>query len=164
MKVLKSYSSEEARSICGFNTIYMLHYLARQGVVVPSVEFEERRGKRYQYSFRDLVLLKAVQQLLAHGVSVKRLRAAQAEYRKLCDETGPDDLLERFLLTDGANVLFVEAPDRMIDLKQGPQLTMHLLLDLKPINDEVSERAKELTDHAFANSSSNRETINIATK
>ena len=164
MEILKSYTSKEAASICGFHTIYMLHYLARQGVVIPSEEFEERRGKRYQYTFRDLVLLKAVQRLLAHGVSVKRLRAAQEKYQSLYEGVGLGELLARFLLTDGKDVFFIEALDQIINLNEEPQLSMHLLLNLKPINEEIFEKAENLTKEILSNSKTNRETISVPTK
>lgn len=80
MTMLEMYSAVLSAEVCGFKTVAMLDYLQRSGVFVPRHRKEKRRGKGRRYDFRDLIVLRTLNNLLESGASVQMLKKALVEF------------------------------------------------------------------------------------
>lgn len=105
-------------------TYRQLDYWARTGLVEPSVRAARGSGSERLYSFRDLLVLKAVKRLLDTGVGLSEIRAALRYFR----EKSTKDLAEVTLMSDGVSVYAATSPDEIVDLLQGGQAVFGIAL------------------------------------
>jgi DNA-binding transcriptional MerR regulator len=98
-------------------TYSQLDYWARSGVVEPSVRAAHGSGSQRLYSFRDILVLKAVKRLLDTGISLQQIRAAVDHLR---DRT-IGDLPRLTLMSDGISVYECASADEVVDLLAGGQ-------------------------------------------
>lgn len=140
-----SYGIRLAADVAGFKNHHMVDYLCRTGIVQPSKKSAPGRGGRRLYSFHDLVLLRAVNRLLSRGLPVSRLKAAQQEFLRLHKGAKPNELLTKFLVTDGERVLYEENSSGVIELTENGQLAFAFVLDLARIHSEVTEELESIT-------------------
>lgn len=98
-------------------TYRQLDYWARTGLVEPSVQPAEGAGSQRFYSFRDILVLKAVKRLLDTGISLQQIRAAMEHLRR----RGVEELARITLMSDGISVYECTSPDEVVDLLQGGQ-------------------------------------------
>ena len=144
MTVEDHFPTNRAAVLAGFNTGHMVDYLARTGVVVPSVRATPGRGRTRLYSFQDIVLLRALNRLLKKGIPVQRLKDAQKTYCRLFERKKGRTLPARYLMTDGERVLFEEEPGKIVDLTDNGQMAFAFIVDLKPIIEEVNAAIRDL--------------------
>ena len=144
MTVEESFPTNRAALLAGFNTTHMVDYLARTGVVIPTVRATPGRGRTRLYSFQDIVLLRALNRLLKKGIAVHRLKDAQETYCRLFHKEHGRTLPARYLMTDGERVLFEEEPGKIVDLTDNGQMAFAFVIDLKPILEEVNAAIKKL--------------------
>jgi DNA-binding transcriptional MerR regulator len=98
-------------------TYRQLDYWARTGLVEPSVREASGSGTQRLYSFRDILVLKVVKELLVAGVSLPKIRTAIASL----GQRGAHELAQLTLISDGATVYECTSADEMVDLLQGGQ-------------------------------------------
>src|SRR5699024_11372423 len=98
-------------------TVRQHDYLARPGLVVPSVHGAKGSGSQLLDGFRDILVLKVVKRLLDTGVSLQQIRVAVGALR----ERGIDDLAGITLMSDGASVYECTSAEDVFDLVQGGQ-------------------------------------------
>jgi DNA-binding transcriptional MerR regulator len=98
-------------------TYRQLDYWARTGLVEPSVRAAHGSGSQRLYSFRDILVLKAVKRLLDTGISLQQIRAAVDHLR---DRT-IGDLPRLTLMSDGISVYECASADEVVDLLAGGQ-------------------------------------------
>ena len=110
------YRGPTAQRAAGI-TYRQLDYLARTGLVEPSIRGAAGSGSQRLYGFRDVLVLKVVKRLLDTGVSLQQIRVAVEHLR----ERGVDDLAQITLMSDGASVYECTSTDEVIDLVQGGQ-------------------------------------------
>ena len=144
MEIAGPFTARQARSLAGFRNVYMIDYLARSGVVRPSVAANPGRGRRRLYSFADVVLLRALNRLLERGIPVRGLKNAQATYKRLHKDVKAGQLPARYLITDGDRVLYIESPSQIVDLTNDGQLAFAFVVDMLPINDEVLTQHRKM--------------------
>lgn len=120
----------------------MLDYLEREGIFerdqIRALDEDVRRkkGLRRDYTFRDIVVLKAIARLLERGVSVRRLRKALLEFardaRFECDrrQIRYDQRAVQFLVTDGTQVYFRSGGGSVTSLLEAGQNAFHFVLDI----------------------------------
>jgi DNA-binding transcriptional MerR regulator len=89
-----------------------LDYWDRTALVQPSVRGASGSGTQRLYSFRDVLVLKLVKNLLDTGVSLQQIRTAVEELRA----SGISDLAKITLMSDGARVYLCTTQDEVIDL------------------------------------------------
>jgi DNA-binding transcriptional MerR regulator len=139
------YSAYRASKIAGLS-LSMVNYLCWNELLVPNGPYRHPRGRgngrRRDYSFGDLVVLRAIARLLKHGVSVYRMKDALAALRKLHPEITREKLPASHLFTDGHDVLFMQSRDVVQDLNSG-QYAFAFLLDLRHIQREVIKLAQK---------------------
>src|SRR5262249_14722470 len=106
-------------------------------LVVPSITKPQGRGKWAEWSFRDLVAIKTVQQLRQSGVSMQGLRRVvrYIQSTKAID----DPLSQTWLFTDGRDVFMLEnnAP---ISVLQKPGQLIFQLIDMKQLTEALRAR------------------------
>ncbi len=109
---MDGYPSRVATDVTGATTM-QLAYWQRTGLVEPSVSPGRGRGSARLYSFRNLVQLAVVRQLLGAGVSLQRVRKSVAYLRKhFPDVSHP--LAQLTLLTDGDSVFHLTDDPKLI--------------------------------------------------
>jgi hypothetical protein len=59
------FSAREASKLAGFDTAMMLNYLERSGTFERELSGPKHHGKKRQYTYRDLVVLRAINRLLS---------------------------------------------------------------------------------------------------
>jgi len=98
-------------------TYRQLDYWAREELVEPSVQNAKGSGTHRLYSFRDVLVLKAMKRLLDTGVSLQKIRAA-ADFLRA---RGVNDLAQVTLMSDGTTVYECTSDNEVIDLVRGGQ-------------------------------------------
>ena len=93
-------------------TYRQLDYWARTGLVEPTVREASGSGTQRLYSFRDILVLRVVKNLLDAGVSLANIRTAIATLR----DRGVADLAEITLMSDGTTVYECTSTDEILDL------------------------------------------------
>lgn len=115
----QAFTAEQACRLANC-THHQLRYWDKVGLVKPSVQATGGRpGVRRLYSFRDLVALRVVRQLLDNGMSLQRVRRAWDYLRREGDMD--DHLSELKLVTDGHSIFVVSSDEgELMDaLRQG---------------------------------------------
>jgi DNA-binding transcriptional MerR regulator len=102
-----------------------LDYWARTGLVTPSVKDAGGSGTQREYSFKDLVLLRTIKNLLDAGVSLQSIRRA-IEYLREQLGTEPSSVT---LVSDGRRVYACTSPDEIVDLLSRGQGVFAIALD-----------------------------------
>ena len=98
-------------------TYRQLDYWARTGLVVPSIRGARGSGSQRLYSFKDILVLKIVKQLLDTGISLQNIRKAVDQIRS----RGVADLANITLFSDGRTIFECTSKEEVFDLLQGGQ-------------------------------------------
>lgn len=130
------FTIQEAGRLSGL-TITMIDYLAREELLRPDMPGKlHGRGRDRRYAFSDVVLLRAIQRMLAAGLSVKRLKSALAVLDR---EITPDVLPADLLVTDGKDVYFKRTADVLEQITSG-QFTFAFVVEMNQIRQEVKKQ------------------------
>ncbi|WP_160119076.1 MerR family transcriptional regulator [Sphingosinicella microcystinivorans] len=126
----------------------MVNYLERQniyrGELIPEVP---RKGIRRRYTFRDLVILRAISDLLRKGVSVKKLKVA---IDKLSTENGlkfiPNGIeynseIIRYFITDGVDIYFRGSKGNPLSITSDGQISFAFVIDFSDIHASLKRDA-----------------------
>ncbi len=116
---LDTNSGYRAPVVCGVVgiTYRQLDHWARTGFVSPTIRQASGSGSQRLYSFRDILVLRAVKRLMDAGVSVIQARQAISQLV----EYGIEDLSAVTLMSDGASIYLCTSNDEVIDLINGGQ-------------------------------------------
>jgi hypothetical protein len=113
----------------------MLNHLEREEIFVPEKNKLGHHGKHREYTFRDLIILRAINRLLCLGARPKRIKDSIATFAGVCPSAeGSDKLLEfansscLFVVTN-SEVIFCESPEKLVDLAKGGQLAFSFMVD-----------------------------------
>ena len=98
-------------------TYRQLDYWDRTGLVSPSIRTAAGSGSQRLYSFKDILVLKIVKQLLDTGISLQNIRKAVEQIRS----RGVKDLATITLFSDGRTVFECTSKEEVFDLLQGGQ-------------------------------------------
>ncbi|MGH2711922.1 MAG: MerR family transcriptional regulator [Actinomycetota bacterium] len=102
-----------------------LDYWARTDLVTPSVQDAGGSGTQREYSFQDVVLLKAIKNLLDTGLNLQKVRKA-IDFLRTHLKEAPQGLT---LMSDGNKVYASKSPDEVIDLLQKGQGVFAIAMD-----------------------------------
>ena len=145
----REFTCRQAARLAGFDNHMMVDYLCRQGILIPSILSSPGRGRPRLFSFWDVVLLRAVNQILSAGVPVARLKKAMSDFQNELNDLTPEEaIIRRFMVTDGTEVFMVEEPDTIVQLTSNGQLAFAFVLDAEDARREVHQQAK--TESAVA--------------
>ncbi len=138
-QVLGAFRAPEVCQLSGVS-YRQLDYWSRTGLVTPSVKEASGSGSRRLYSFKDLVLVKAIKRLIEAGMSLQKIREA-IDYIRGAMETDPSELT--LIATEGTILVFGPGDDeRLVDALKGGQTALSIALG--PIYDELSESVARL--------------------
>src|SRR5213592_3520927 len=105
------YRGPQVCKIVGI-TYRQLDYWARTDLVRPSLADARGSGTQRRYSYRDLVRLKVIKNLLDSGV---KLQAARKAIDYLREDLGEAKWETASLVLDGSNSVFVRDGDALVD-------------------------------------------------
>jgi DNA-binding transcriptional MerR regulator len=125
-------------------TYRQLDYWARTDLVRPSVMDANGSGTQRLYSFRDLLELKVIKQMLDAGISLQSARKAVESLRGF-----RKDLASARIVIQGASVVLAESDAQVMDLLRGGQGVLSVVLDVEPLQQTITE-AVQLTFEATA--------------
>jgi DNA-binding transcriptional MerR regulator len=146
--VKKKFSVAEVHQLTGFKP-RMLDYLYRAGVLIPTLDPSPGRGRDRFYSFNDVVIGRALNDLLRCGISVSKLKKALAKLRSDPAIT-PDYLPGKYLVTDGTEVFFTNRKDVFVNLNKDGQLAFAFIFGARRLRDEVLEKCAAMVATAAA--------------
>lgn len=127
----------------------MIDYLERSEVFVPAKRRTKRRGKKREYTFRELLVLKTIATLLAAGASVAALKSALNQFQtdKWSADRGSlahgDEIL-RYVVISGKNVLYARGQQSLYDLTAGGQMVFNFVVDLDALHTQLCNDLDQL--------------------
>lgn len=127
----EGYSGRRAAEIVGI-TYRQLDYWARTDLIRPSLVDAAGSGSRRRYSYRDLLELKVVKNLLDAGIKLESVRDAFAYLRNHLGE----DISAVNLVISGRQTVLVRSGDELVDLVRQGQGVLNVL-PLAGVKDEV---------------------------
>jgi DNA-binding transcriptional MerR regulator len=111
----EGFSGKRAAAVVGI-TYRQLDYWARTDLIRPSLADAKGSGSRRQYTYRDLLELRIVKQLLDAGIKLETIRLVFDELRRRVG----DEIASANLVIDGASVTLALDDGALLDLvKQG---------------------------------------------
>ena len=118
----EGYSTKRSAEIVGI-TYRQVDYWARTDLVRPSLADAEGSGSRRQYSYRDLLELKAIKTLLDAGIRLERVRKVFAFLRDALGE----EVVQTTLVISGDSVLIRQGKDEIWDAVLEGQGVLNIL-------------------------------------
>jgi DNA-binding transcriptional MerR regulator len=141
------FSGRRAAEIVGI-TYRQLDYWARTDLVRPSLADAQGSGSRRQYSYRDLLELKVVKNLLDAGIKLESVREA---FGYLRDHLG-EDVTSANLVINGKQSLVVRSGDELVDIVRNGQGVLNVL-PMAGVKEEVDAAIHVLRPEAAPPSS-----------
>ena len=138
-RIDEGFSGRKAAEIVGIS-YRQLDYWARTDLIRPSVADAAGSGSRRAYSYRDLLELKVVKQLLDGGVKLEQVRNA---FRYIRDQLG-EDVASANIVLSGSGTVVVQSDDELVDAVKQGQGVLNLILAVGPLKDELDARVVEL--------------------
>ena len=120
-------------------TYRQLDYWARTGLLRPSLAEARGSGSKRLYSYRDLLELKVIKQLLDAGVSLQSARRALDCLR---EDLGADLVSAKLVLT-GSHSVLAKSNGEVVDLLAGGQGVFNIV-PLSGVVDELEAAIVEL--------------------
>jgi DNA-binding transcriptional MerR regulator len=127
------YRGPQVCKIVGI-TYRHLDYWARTGLVRPSVMDANGSGTQRLYSFRDLVELKVIKQMLDAGISLQSARKAVESLREF-----DEGLASVRVVIQGPNVVLAQSDEQVMDLLRGGQGVLSVVLDIEPLQQTITQ-------------------------
>lgn len=130
-----TFRIHEAVALTGFSK-YMLDYLAREKIFIPQAA-RAGRGVAREYSFADLVLLRALRDVCRDRGRIRHLKEALEAFR---DEFGSIEVgqkVRQHLVVQGSELCVLSSAEAGRELRTG-QLTLAFVVDLESVVDQVS--------------------------
>ena len=118
-----------------------LDYWARTDLVRPSLADARGSGTQRRYSYRDLVRLKVIKNLLDSGV---KLQAARKAIEYVRGDLG-DDWASASLVLNGTNSVLVRTGEDLVDVVRHGQGVLNIV-SLGQVVDELEASIHELSD------------------
>lgn len=142
-KIEEGFRGPQVCQIVGI-TYRQLDYWARTDLIRPSIADAAGSGTQRRYSYRDLVELKVIKNLLDAGIALRQARRA-VEY--LRDNMG-EELATASLVLDNAGSVLARSGDEIIDLIRGGQGVFNILPFagmMEELDAKIHELAPEVT-------------------
>jgi DNA-binding transcriptional MerR regulator len=127
------YRGPQVCKIVGI-TYRQLDYWARTGLVRPSVMDANGSGTQRLYSYRDLVELKVIKQMLDAGISLQSARKAVDALRAF-----DHDLASVRIVIQGPDIVLAESDAQVMDLLRGGQGVLSVVLDIEPLQQTITD-------------------------
>jgi DNA-binding transcriptional MerR regulator len=138
----EGWSGRAAAEIVGI-TYRQLDYWARTDLIRPSLADARGSGSRRRYSYRDLLELKVIKNLLDAGIKLESVRTI---FSYLRDHLG-GDITAANLVINGSRSVLVQTDGELIDVLRRGQGVLNVL-PLSGVKDEVDAAIVELRPEA----------------
>jgi DNA-binding transcriptional MerR regulator len=138
------FSGTRTAEIVGI-TYRQLDYWARTDLVRPSMADAKGSGTRRKYSYRDLLELKIIKQLLDAGIKLETVREVFSNLREHVGE----DITSANIVIDGGSAVLARDDGELIDLVRTGQGVLNVL-SLGRVAQEVDASISELFPPAAA--------------
>jgi DNA-binding transcriptional MerR regulator len=138
----QGFSGRKTAEIVGIS-YRQLDYWARTDLIRPSLTDASGSGSRRSYSYRDLLELKVIKNLLDAGIKLESVREA---FTYLRDHLG-EDVATANLVIDGKRSLVVRNGEELIDLLGRGQGVLNVL-PMAGVVEEVEAAIVELRPQA----------------
>lgn len=135
---VEDFSGKRTAEIVGI-TYRQLDYWARTDLIRPSVADAQGSGSRRRYSYRDLLELKVVKNLLDAGLKLESVRKVFAYLRENLGE----DIATANLVINGQDSVLVHTGAELIDLVHNGQGVLNVL-PLGGVKEELDNAIVEL--------------------
>jgi DNA-binding transcriptional MerR regulator len=135
--VKSTFAVHEVVALTGFSK-YMLDYLVREEIFAPTGRVNRRRGTRREYTYSDVVLLRALYAICAGKGKIRHLREALTNFRIQFGQITPGTRLETLLFVNGDELCVYTASEGGRHLRSG-QGTFSFVIDLKYISKEIAD-------------------------
>jgi DNA-binding transcriptional MerR regulator len=139
---VSGWSGRAAAEIVGI-TYRQLDYWARTDLVRPTLADARGSGSRRKYSYRDLLELKVIKNLLDAGIKLESVRTIFAYLR---DHLG-GDISSANLVINGSRSVLVQNDGELIDVLRSGQGVLNVL-PLSGVKDEVDAGIVQLRPSA----------------
>jgi DNA-binding transcriptional MerR regulator len=130
----QGFSGTKAAQIVGI-TYRQLDYWARTDLVRPSLADASGSGSRRQYSYRDLLELKVIKNLLDAGIRLDSVRDVFTYLRTHVTE----DIASAHIVIDGHTVVLCESDGKLVDVLRNGQGVLNVLA-LGNVKNEVDTK------------------------
>lgn len=127
----------EVVALTGF-TKYMLDYLARDKIFVPSERATSGRGVRRRYTYEDVVLLRALHRICANNGRIRHLREALLKFRNEFGPISPKQKLDKQLFVQGNELCCYTSAEGGRQIRSG-QMTFSFVIDLSAVSGEIAK-------------------------
>ena len=128
------YRGPTACAVAGI-TYRQLDYWARTDLIRPSLADAKGSGSRREYSYRDLLELRIVKQLLDAGIKLESVRTAFDYLRKHVDT----DIASAHLVISGSDVILCDGEDLVDVMRRGGQGVLNVLA-LGAVKDDLDSQ------------------------
>ena len=139
----QGYRGPQVCKIVGI-TYRQLDYWARTDLVRPSVMDAAGSGTQRLYSFRDLLELKVIKQMLDAGIALQSARKAVESLRGF-----NKDLASARIVIQGSSVVLAETDEQVMDLMRDGQGVLNIV-PLAPVVQTISAEVQPTLDDAGA--------------
>ena len=116
----------------------MLDYLAREDIFRPASVGGGTRGRRRQYTYQDIVLLRALHAICAGKGKIRHLKDALAVLRAEVGPMAAGQRIDTLLFVQGDELCLRTGSEFGRQLRTG-QMTLSFVVDLKAVSDELAE-------------------------
>ena len=140
-----SFSGKKVTEIVGIS-YRQLDYWTRTELISHSIEKGEGSGSRRRYSYKDLLELRVIKNLIDGGIKVEKIREI-FEYLK---ENLDQDVTKVNLVISGNKTVLVKSGDELIDILQKGQGVLNIL-PLATVKEEVDSAIVQLRPLSEAN-------------
>jgi DNA-binding transcriptional MerR regulator len=125
-------------------TYRQLDYWARTDLLRPSLQEAKGSGTQRRYSYRDLLELKVINQMLRSGISLQSVRRA-VEY--LRENLGEEIASASLVLSETESVL-ARSDGELIDVLRGGQGVLNIVVPLAGVQEELNAAITSITGHS----------------
>jgi DNA-binding transcriptional MerR regulator len=136
--VKSSFAIHEVVVLTGFSK-YMLDYLAREDIFRPTLSASSGRGTRRQYSYEDVVLLRALHTICVGKGKIRHLKESLAKFRETFGSIAPGQKLNKLLVVQGDQLCFFEQDSGATELVSG-QMTLSFVIDMSAVCQTIADR------------------------
>jgi len=133
--VKRTFFTHEVVVLTGFSK-YMLDYLAREDIFRPSGRNAGVPGARREYSFEDVVLLRALKTICVGKGKIRHFTRSLKSYRRTFGPLLPRQRIAEFLVVQGNKLCACDCGEGPIDLMTG-QRTLLFVVDLRVVVQDV---------------------------
>ena len=139
------FSGKSTAEIVGI-TYRQLDYWARTDLIRPSLTDANGSGSRRRYSYRNLLELRVVKDLLDSGIRLEQVREV---FAYLQDELG-EEIASANLVVNGSQPVLLRSGEEIVDLLQSGQGVLNIL-PLSGVQESLDEAIVTLFPTSDAN-------------